>query len=313
MTAASAPTAPPPAAPAASARWAPRHLLALLAANVALALGAWLVRLADTGPVATGFWRLTLALPVLAVLALREPAQQRRISGKLAILLVGAGVFFALDLAAWHVGILQTKMGNASLFGNSGGLLVMAWGVIAARRPPRALELAAITASLVGAGLLMGGSLEISHANLIGDLYCILAGVFYAFYIVMLNAARERLGQFSVLAVSTIGSIPVMLLIAVLLGERILPSDWTPLIALAFSSQLVGQGFLIYSLRHFPPLVIGLALLTQPAIAAGVGWLAFGETLSLADAAGMVLLAVALALAKAGDKPAGDKPGEVKP
>ncbi|MFC0204540.1 DMT family transporter [Novosphingobium soli] len=293
-----------PASPASRAEpdWTPRHLLALLAANVALALGAWLVRLSDTGPVAAGFWRLGLALPVLVALASREPAEQRRMGRGTVALVAGAGVFFALDLAAWHVGIVQTRLGNASLFGNSGSILVMAWGVISARRAPRGLELAAICASLAGAGLLMGGSLEISHANLVGDLFCVLAGVFYAFYIIMLNAARERLGQFSVLAVSTLASAPVMLAIAVGLGETIMPTNWTPLVALAVSSQLVGQGFLIYSLRHFTPLVIGLALLTQPALSATVGWLAFGETLSGLDVLGMVLLAAALALAKAGGR-----------
>jgi drug/metabolite transporter (DMT)-like permease len=284
--------------------WKPRHLLALLAANVALALGAWLVRLSDTGPVAAGFWRLTLALPVIVLLASREPAAQRRMTAGTVALVSGAGVFFALDLAAWHIGIIQTKLGNAALFGNSGSLIVMAWGLVAARRTPRVLELGAITAALAGAGLLMGGSLEISHANLVGDLYCVLAGFFYAFYIIMLNSARDRLGGYSLLAVSTAASVPIMLAIAVMLGERIMPGNWTPLIALAVSSQLVGQGFLIYSLRNFTPLVIGLALLTQPALAALVGWLAFGETLSGLDVVGMVLLALALALAKAGDKPA---------
>ena len=35
---------------------------ALLLGNIALAFGPWLVRLADVGPVAAGFWRLALAL-----------------------------------------------------------------------------------------------------------------------------------------------------------------------------------------------------------------------------------------------------------
>lgn len=282
--------------------WTPRHLAALLAANVALALGPYLVRLADTGPVAAGFWRLGLALPIAVLLALREPAAQRRPGGAALVLIAGAGVFFGLDLASWHVGIEQTKLGNASLFGNSGSLILMVWGLVAARRAPRALELAAIAASLVGAALLMSGSLEISRVNLVGDLFCLLAGVFYVFYILMLNSARERLGQFTVLAVSMLASMPVVLVIALLRGEAILPHDWTPLIALAFSSQLVGQGLLVYSLKHFPPLVIGLALLTQPAISAAVGWLAFGEMLSTLDIVGMVLLATALAMAKAGAK-----------
>jgi len=288
--------------PAKGPDWTPRHLAALLMANVALALGPWLVRLADTGPVAAGFWRLALALPVLAALALREPAAQRALRAGTLALIVGGGIFFAADLAAWHVGIEKTKLANASLFGNSGSVIIMAWGLVTARRTPRLLELAAIAAALAGAALLMGGSLEISHAHLIGDLFCLLAGFFYAFYILMLNSAREKLGQFSVLAVSTAASLPVMMGIALLRGEPILPQDWTPLLGLAFSSQLVGQGLLIYSLRHFTPLVIGLALLTQPAISASVGWLAFGETLTGLDVLGMVLLAAALAMAKAGDR-----------
>ena len=42
------------------------HLAGLIGANAALALGPWFVRSADTGPVSAGFWRLALALPVLA-------------------------------------------------------------------------------------------------------------------------------------------------------------------------------------------------------------------------------------------------------
>ena len=45
------------------------RLPALLLGNVALAFGPWLVRLADVGPVAAGFWRLTLALPFLLLVA----------------------------------------------------------------------------------------------------------------------------------------------------------------------------------------------------------------------------------------------------
>ena len=42
---------------------------ALIAANLVLAAGPWMVRLADVGPVAAGFWRLAIALPFLVWLA----------------------------------------------------------------------------------------------------------------------------------------------------------------------------------------------------------------------------------------------------
>jgi hypothetical protein len=53
---------------------APLAFAAVILANVALAFGPLLVRMADTGPVASAFWRITLAAPVLALVALIGPA-----------------------------------------------------------------------------------------------------------------------------------------------------------------------------------------------------------------------------------------------
>jgi hypothetical protein len=43
---------------------------ALIVGNIALAFGPWFVRLTDVGPVAAGFWRITLATPLLLALAM---------------------------------------------------------------------------------------------------------------------------------------------------------------------------------------------------------------------------------------------------
>src|SRR4051794_14335787 len=102
----------------------PRHrflpLTALLVGNAALALGPYFVRLADSGPVAAGFWRITLALPVLFLFASPDPAPAVPVTRKMLLAIVAGGVFFALDLSSWHVGIGYTRLGNAALFGNSG-------------------------------------------------------------------------------------------------------------------------------------------------------------------------------------------------
>lgn len=273
----------------------------LVAANAVLAMGPWLVRLADTGPVAAGFWRLTLALPVIAFFAWREPAGKAPL-GRIGLLLVaGAGVAFALDLAAWHLGIERTRLGNASLFGNSGSVILIAWSLIAARQSPRMAEIAAVAAALIGAFLLMDGSLQISHENLLGDLFSLLAGVLYAVYLLMLRSVRARLGPWSMLVLVILAGAPILLGVALALGEAVMPGNWAPLLVLAMSSQVVGQGLLIRSLSWFSPLVIGLALLTQPALAALSGYLAFGEGLSAQDMIGMALMGMALALARASE------------
>ena len=273
------------------------HFVALIGGNVALALGPWLVRLADTGPVSAGFWRLLLPIPLIALFAWRERARHR-IDGRIALLAVVAGIFFALDLASWHLGIERTRLGNATLFGNAGSVILMVWGLIALRRAPTRREGLGIAAALAGAAILLGRSLEISTQSALGDLFCVFAGICYAFYLLPAQKARARVGQWSVLLLVCMTAAPLLLAIALLMGEPVWPQDWTPVVALAISSQIVGQGLLVYSLGHFSPLIIGLALLTQPAIAAAVGWFAFGETLGALDIVGMILVGTALLLAR---------------
>ena len=70
------------------------------------------------------------------------------------------------------------------------------------------------------------------------------------------------------------------------------------LLIFALSSQVIGQGLLVYSIGTLPPLVVGLALLTQPAISAAVGWLVYSETLSATDVIGAVAIAAALVLVR---------------
>lgn len=285
---------------------------ALIGGNVALALGPWFVRLADTGPVAAGFWRVFLALPVLAILAKANRQPLAGLPWKVVAAVLLGGTLFGLDIASWHVGIGMTRLANATLFGNAGSIILMVWGFIAWRRLPRGLEWLALTAALSGAAILMGRSFAISPRTLLGDVFCLAAGILYAGYLLILHDARRALGGWSLLTWSCTASAPVLLAVAVLAGERIMPHNWWPVVGLAISSQLIGQGLLVYALRHFPPLVIGIALLSQPAVAAVAGWLSFGEALTPLDFLGIALVGSALVLARVGEStPArgADRPG----
>src|SRR5690606_35704065 len=144
-------------------------LAALLAGNTALAMGPWFVRIADTGPVATGFWRVALALPVLALLARANGQPIGGLPRKTVLVVLLGGVFFGLDVASWHTGIGLTRLANATLFGNAGSLVLMVWGFIAWRRLPSGREWPAMVAALAGAAILMGRSFEISPRTLLGD------------------------------------------------------------------------------------------------------------------------------------------------
>jgi drug/metabolite transporter (DMT)-like permease len=273
-------------------RWA---FAALIGGNVALSLGAMLVRLADTGPTASAFWRMTIALPLILLFAWRESggrAPPRRAMLVAAI----AGIFFALDLATWHIGILHTKIANATLFGNCASLLLVLWGVYLTRTWPRGWQALAVLLAFAGSALLMGQSYEISADYLLGDLLSLLAGVLYTIYVILMQRVRGTLAPWTALGIASVVCVPVLLGTALALGEVIVPRDWTPLVLLALTSQVVGQGLMIWSLPRFSPLVLGLTLLIQPAIAALAGWLMFDELLGPVDIFGGMLVGAALVL-----------------
>src|SRR5215207_1444974 len=107
----------------ATARPAPPRLLplaALLIGNVALAMGPWFVRLADSGAVSAGFWRVALALPFLALLARANKQPLTGMPRGLVLAVLAGGVLFGLDIASWHIGIGFTRLANATVFGNAG-------------------------------------------------------------------------------------------------------------------------------------------------------------------------------------------------
>jgi len=277
-------------------------LVAVVVANVALAFGPLFVRVSDVGPVAAGFWRLALAAPVLLAASMLIGERPIRASRGLWGVLAIAGIAFAADLASWHIGIGRTTLANATLFGNSATFIFPVYGFIAARMWPSRVQALALALAAAGAGLLMARSASLSPRHLAGDLFCTFAGVLYAVYFVLMAGVRERLAPMPALALSSFASLLPLLLLAWVLGERVWPGNWWPLLAMALFSQLIGQGCMIYALGHLTPLVVGIALLIQPAVGAALGWIVFDERLAAADAVGAVLVAVALVLVRGGNK-----------
>lgn len=275
---------------------------ALILGNICLAFGSWFVRMADTGPIAAAFWRIALATPFLFLIARTMGDPARKLGRVTFAVFALSGLFFAVDLASWHLGILQTKLANANLLGNSTSFLLPLYAFAVARQWPTRMQAVALTFAGVGAALLMGRSFELSPRNLAGDLLCLLAGAFYTAYLVLMSRARSGMGQWPVLAWSTLMSALPLLLMALAIGERLVPHNWAPLVALALLSQIVGQGLMIYTVGRIPPLLFGLTLLLQPMISALVGWIAYGETLGLADWAGAVLIGLALVMVSQPDR-----------
>jgi drug/metabolite transporter (DMT)-like permease len=271
---------------------------AIVVGSCALAFGPWLVRLSGTGPVAAGFWRMALALPFLFVIAAMTGQPGHWPGRKLALLVASAAFFFAADLAAWHVGIRMTKLGNSTLFGNLSSFAFAGWGLWQARRWPSPLQAGALVLAAGGAALLMGSSFELSPRNFTGDLLCLFAGLVYTGYLIAVQKGRGSLKPLPLLYLASLFGAAMLLPVSLAFGEQLFPHDWSYVFKLALGSQVIGQGLLVFGIGYLPPLIVGLVLLTQPAISTCVGWLAYGETLRPVDWVGAIALGAALVIVR---------------
>src|SRR5688500_7042830 len=181
----------------------------------------------------------------------RQPVHLPRRS--LTIALALAAFFFAADLAAWHAGILLTKLGNATLFGNISSFFFAAWGLWLVRKWPSTLQALALSLAALGCGLLMWGSAELSAANLRGDLLAMLAGLLYTFYLILVERTRGELQPLPLLFLASAFGAIMLLPAALAMGERIIPADWSGLGALALCSQLARPWLLACAARLMPP------------------------------------------------------------
>jgi drug/metabolite transporter (DMT)-like permease len=269
--------------------------------SAALAFGPWMVRIADVPPAASAFWRVALAVVPLVVLA-------RLVAGSTAAMVNGfdrrtivatalAGLFFAGDLVLWHLGIVRTTMANAALLPNAASFLLPLWGIVALKHRPRPAALLAITLALAGTLLLVGQSAELSRRHFGGDLLCLGAALLYTLYLILIDRLRGRIAALPLLALST-GFAAIGLLPLAIASGNPWPQDWTPLVVLALGSQVIGQGLIVYAVGHLRPIVVGIALLIQPAISAIIGALRFGEIPGPLAITGAVLVVAALVLVR---------------
>ena len=78
-------------------------LIVLLIAASVLGLAPILVRLTETGPAAAGFWRFLFALPLLTILASREPGGVG-VPSKWALLAGGQALFLIAGVISHFAG-----------------------------------------------------------------------------------------------------------------------------------------------------------------------------------------------------------------
>jgi drug/metabolite transporter (DMT)-like permease len=268
---------------------------ALLAGGIAIGFAGILMRLSDVSPLASAFWRMALAAPVLWIWAWTVQADDRatgrRIGFAPALLL--AGVYFAGDMGTWHLSLHYTTVSNATLLSNFAPVFIALWmwGVHHVRF--ERTFIAGLLIALTGAVMLIGPNAALGGDKLLGDGLGLLTAAFYAGYLLVIKDARKLYSTARLMAWSTTVTALVLLPFALAMPGSFWPAHaagWLPLLGLALVAQIGGQTLIAYASAHLSALLSSVSLLIQPLTASIAAWIIFSEALGPIQMAGGVLL-----------------------
>lgn len=277
-------------------------IIALLAGATCIGTSALFVKVSETGPISTAFWRVFLALPFLWAWAwsAQRHAMPATTSTSPRGLMFAAGFFFAGDLAVWHSSIILTSVANATLLANLAPIFVTLAAWLLWRKKPTLMFLAGLAAALTGVMLLIGGDFSHSGKALLGDMLGVVTAMFYAAYQLTVTKLRGTISTARIMFASSVVTAALLLPIALLSDEIFFPVSavgWVKVLSLALISQVAGQSLIAYAMAHLPATMSSVGLLLQPVMAGLFAWILLGETLGAVAIGGAVLVLIGIRIA----------------
>ena len=277
-----------------------RALLALLAGSILIGLGPSFLRLSEVGPMAAAFWRCALATPLLWLLARREAATPSGNSGH-RLLLAGAGVFFAIDLALWHSSLGLTSVANSTLLASLSPLFVTPAAWLLWRERIGLRFMLGVVLALLGTAILIdprASAVPDSHA---GDALAVTAAASFACYLLVVSHLRRTESTVRVLLWTSAVVSALLLPAALLAGETLVPASlrgWAMLAGLALVVHLAGGGLITQAMASLPAAFSAVALLMIPLAAAVFAWIFLGEAFGVQQAVGGAVILSGIVLCR---------------
>lgn len=262
---------------------------ALVSGLILLGLSAILVRLAGAPGTVAAWYRVALAVVVVAPAFFIEMNRQGLPDRRGVLLAVLGGLLFAGDLAAWATGVMLSGATNPTLLANTAPLWVGLGALLIFRERLGRGFWAGLALALTGAALVLGldalESLELGLGTLLG----LVAGVFYGGYFLVTQRGRARLSVLAYFWLSSTANAAGLLGLNLTLGTSLTgysTETYLYLIALALGPQVIGWLAINYAQGHLPASVVSPTLLGQPVVTALLAGPILGERLSALQVAG---------------------------
>ncbi len=213
------------------------------------------------------------------------------------------GIFFGADIALWHTAIMITPVTNAALLVNTAPIYVGIISFLFFKERISKLFLVSLILSFIGVSLII---LNLQNFDVFlgkylrGDLLSLLAGIFYAGYLVSVRRLSSNLDTFQLMLYSALfGCIPLLALGFFETGIKfpISLQGAGNLLLQSTLVQIIGQGLVIYGLSQISAQFTSLILLLQVLTAAILSMFLFNELLLFQQILGGIILIIGIYIA----------------
>ena len=260
------------------------------------------VNLAEVSPTTSGFYRVIIggiALASFLVFTGRRLAFSRRAW----LGIVGASVFFSLDLWFWHRSIVYIGPGLSTLLANLQVFFMMAGGILLLGQRPSALQLVAVPLAVLGLAMIVGPDWDGGVPGYrLGVVFGVLTAMSYAGYMLCMRSARlESTHAVPVREVAVMSLIVAAILgaAAMIEGESLAitrPIDIGWMLAYGLFCHALGLMFIASSLVKVSATEVGIALLLQPSLSYVWDILFFGRAVTPLEISGALVTLTAIFL-----------------
>lgn len=273
----------------------------LLVGVLAVSSGAIFVRLAESPPLVTAAWRLTLATLVLLPYALWKSREElARLSRRELGVGALAGLFLALHFATWISSLSFTSVANSVVLVNTAPVwvaLMTPW--LTHDRVSRRAWLG-IAASVTGAVIIGFGDFAGGGRALVGDGLALVGSLALAIYLLLGRKLREKLslpGYLTVCYSSATVLLWACVFAAGLPATGFNAMTWGALFGMALINQHLGHSSYNWAMKYFSAGFIAVCLLGEPVIGSLLAWWLLGEALTWGKALGGAIILFGIYLA----------------
>ncbi len=273
-----------------------RAFVILLTGAVLVGIAPVMAKIMNLPAILLVFYRVLLALPLFLLL---KPFNNKRQSiahktippYKDLLLLMAAGILFALDMSAFYFSLKFTSITTATLLGNFSPVFIATGNLFLKKRASK--ELFWVLIALTGLILLCGGKPELSLTCLQGDMIALTSAFLFTGHILLVNKLGAKYSSIDIMLWSSMGAIAVLILLCLFFKINMHIGSWHNfllLICMAWGSQVIGQTCLTSAIATFPPSFSSLGILLDPIAAAFFAFLILGETLSPYEQIGGIII-----------------------